>query len=420
MLALSSLLSLSASQNLTLSAATSPFPNRTLQACAYDLSQSPPSSTASIYLLGGYGNGSVLSDLYSSSSPSSPPSFTLINDSPSPAPSSAGGGAAFLLNGDLLWFGGEGGIANNDVWVSQTAGSSWTLITANAAWASRSAFAYTTLPTTNVVVIAGGRLASTAAPAFNASDVWTCQDGLGRTWTQQAAAPAFGALSASALVGLYDHTLVLTGGVRNGSAVAETWQSSDVGLTWQALPTPAFGARASHSITVDADDILYVIGGSGAGVSGTSLDVYASNTKGSAWTALSVASTGTGLLNACAFVRAVGVGGKVLVLYGGQDASGKAQGVVVGSLSTTLGAASSTGIALSGNATNTAKPLLPATSAGFSSSSIAASSASSVARSNGSTGSSSSSGSGNGAAGIVVPLGLWTTTTAIAMVLLTW
>ena len=202
------------------------------------------------------------------------------------------------------------------MWVSQDGGQAWTQITANAAWSSRSLFAYTTIPLTNIVILAGGRLSTNAAPAFNASDVWMCEDGIGQTWTQRSTSSSVGALQASALVGLYDRTLVLTGGLRNGTVVADVWTSSDLGQTWQLQPGTV-GARAYHAMAVDADDIVYVIGGQ------TALNAYVSNTKGASWVAVAVATSD--LLYACAYVRQVNAV-KQLILYGGQNSAGQAQG----------------------------------------------------------------------------------------------
>ena len=381
-----------AQNSVTFSAAASPFPPRTLQACAYDLSALPPSPSAAIYVIGGYANLTLFNDIWQSapSSASASASFTATSDAAHPVPGTSGAGAALLLNGDMLVFGGLGGVVNNDVWLSTTSGTVWQQITANAPWSSRSLFAYAVLPLTDVVVLVGGLLASNAPAGYNASDVWINVDGKGLAWTQQSATPPFGTVSAAALIGLYDHTLVLTGGLRSGAAISDVWTSSDVGVTWTQQPTPAFGARAHHSMAVDADDLAYVLGGAGAGVSG--LDVYVSNSKGAQWLSLSAASSATALLNACAFVRAASTG-KQLVLYGGDDGQGNAQGVLVGAVLTTLQAASSTGIALPANATNTAKPALPALSAAAASSSSGTALTASIV---GNVNSSSGQGSGNG------------------------
>ena len=147
-----------------------------------DLSASPPSDSAAAYVLGGYNaaTGTTLNDAWYSSAfsfSSSPPPFVELNQSSAaPFPFSNGGAAAVLLNGAIVQFGGQDGVAGNDVFTSQDGGHSWYQVTLNAPWSSRSLFASCVLPTTDIVLIAGGRLSSNApSPPFNSTDVWITQ-----------------------------------------------------------------------------------------------------------------------------------------------------------------------------------------------------------------------------------------------------
>ena len=289
-------------------------------------------------------------------------------------------------------------MADNDVWASQDGGVSWQQVTANAGWSSRSLFAYTVLPLTDIVVIVGGQLASSApASLFNASDVWLCEDGIGRQWRQQTASPPFGSLVAAAAVGLYDHSLVLTGGIGSSGYSNAVWLSLDLGVTWSAQPAAPFSPRAYHASAVDSADIVYVIAGY-SNSSSVGLDVWLSNTKGASWHSLAVSSPSssfTSLLNACAFVRAA-VSGPQLLLYGGQGSTGVPFGAVLGNLSVALSPASSTAISVDPSALDTAKPTLPPLLQSSASSASAASvAASTVAISSSSGGISSSSGVGS-------------------------
>lgn len=164
--------------------ASAAFPPRSFASCAADLTQSPTNGSAAAYLIGGYngaiGSITLYNDVWRSTAfsfSSAAPPFVSVAQSPSaPAPFSSGGGAAVLLNGALLQFGGQDGVAGNDVFTSQDGGTSWYLVTLNAPWSSRSLFASCVLPATDVVVIAAGQLSTSApSPPFNSSDVWISQ-----------------------------------------------------------------------------------------------------------------------------------------------------------------------------------------------------------------------------------------------------
>ena len=178
--------SVSVGGSLVLTAFTSSaaFPARSFASCAADLSQSAVNGSAAAYLIGGYtgasGSAHLFNDVWRSTAASfstAAPAFVSVAQSSSaPAPFNSGGGAAVLVNGALLQFGGQEGVAGNDVFTSQDGGSSWYLVTLNAPWASRTLFASCVLPGTDVVVVAAGLLSTNApSPPFNSSDVWISQ-----------------------------------------------------------------------------------------------------------------------------------------------------------------------------------------------------------------------------------------------------
>ena len=144
-----------------------------------------------------------------------------------------------------------------------------------------------------------------------------------------AAAP-FGAVVSAAAVGLYDHSIVLCGGLSNGSYSNQVWLSESLGQTWTAQQTAPWSARAAHSLAVDGDDLIYLIGGWAGSATPAPLDAWVSNTKGASWFALQLStaassfSVPSSVLYGCSFIRQQSSGVKQLVLYSGQDASGAA------------------------------------------------------------------------------------------------
>ena len=221
----------------------------------------------------------------------------------------------------------------------------------------------------------------------------------------------FSAVVSAAAVGLYDHSIVLCGGQSNGSYLNEVWLSEDVGRTWTLQQSSApWSARYAHSLAVDGDDIIYLVGGSAGSATPAPLDVWLSNTKGASWsplqlsTASSSVSVPSSVLYGCSFVRELqSAGVRQLVLYSGEDATGAAVGVIAANLSLSgVAPASSTAIPLSSSAGATAKPALPsstaaaATSASTGTSSAQGATSSASTTSSTATGSSSSSSSSTG------------------------
>ena len=175
------------------SVSSSAFPPRSRASCAVDLSLSQPNASAAVYVLGGFNGASAQRELFNDvwrstafSFTTGPPPFVAINQSSAaPFPASSGGGAAVLANGAIVQFGGQDGVAGNDVFASLDGGASWFQVALNADWSSRTAFASCALPATNIVMIAAGLLSTNApSPQFNSTDVWISQVSNHRHTTQ--------------------------------------------------------------------------------------------------------------------------------------------------------------------------------------------------------------------------------------------
>ena len=381
------------------------FPSRSFAACAVDLSGLLRNGSAEAYLLGGY-NG-VGATRYNDVWQSTSASFARVAQSASaPFPVSSGGAAGVLLNGVIVQLGGQGGVTGNDVYASEDGGSSWSLVTLNAPWSSRSLFASCVLPGTDIVLVAGGLLDTVApSPPFNSSDVWTSQDGLGAGWTQVNANAPFGAVQGAAVVGTYDHSVVLCGGELNGSYSNAVWLSQSLGRTWtlQAANAP-WSARSAHSLTVDSADYIYLVGGAAGSTSASPLEVWLSNSNGASWYSLQLSTASSSIalpssvLYGCALVRQLTSSVRQLVVYSGNDATGAFVGVIAGNISLGSGVAppSSTAIALASSAAATAKPALPSSTAMAYSSSSGSGSGSGSGTGSGSGNSATTSGSASG------------------------
>ena len=308
------------------SGATTPVTTRYNPECAFD----PSSTNPTLFALGGSADGGVTTqpDLWSSTDGFSTAANTIYTNA-----SAAGrmnGGAAYLANGNLVWF---GGLVNDitaatyltNVYVSATRGATWNTSSLGAS-TLRQSFAYCAVPYTNTIVMAGGILYSTGS--FS-NDVWISSDGAGAVWTQQTngsgttVAPHVGA----AMVALFDSNLVLSVYPATQSTLVLVdhnlvYQSYNLGVTWTNATTASWplsygGTRRFPVLAADRDNFLYFAGGDNV-----SPDVWFSADKGYSWTQLGTSSyslsTGNyaAALGACSAVRVVN-GVKTLTIYGG-------------------------------------------------------------------------------------------------------
>lgn len=322
------------------------------------LSPSPSNVTSSISSLGGlripYGGAvMVVSDFITTTDNSS----VFVEGSPLPD-ARYYGGAVQLANGNLAYFGGLNGNGDptSDIVWSQNNGTvwygsynmPWYQYQATTPWTPRFGFGWTVPPGTNTIILTGGGSyggGSNTGP--NTNDVWVSTDGLVGTDTFTApswylANPA-GPLSSHsegvALASLYNtHTLVLAGGIDRAQVLGYTndvYTSTNYGTSWTSLKQRSFPVRSQHSLLVDTDNVLYIVGG--IGIQTVYRDAWLSVDVGQTWVPLTVYNPTPYLQNACNSLRYVyapmGVVQKQVVSYAGKSAStGQYPGVYVANL----------------------------------------------------------------------------------------
>ena len=187
--------------------------------CAYDVHSLTSHPTApTTFVLGGWDqNSNVLAtyDIVNGTSFSNYQYVASWGQNNNPPNGRIAGGAAYLSNGNLLWFGGKtnsDGTANNlanDVWYESNPmnqNGRWQRSRRRAPWFARSDMSVVAMPGTNCVVMIGGTQVNTAE--FN--DVWASCDGIGANWTQQTGAAPWWPTQQGAIAALYDGTA--TGG----------------------------------------------------------------------------------------------------------------------------------------------------------------------------------------------------------------
>ncbi len=152
----------------------------------------------------------------------------------------------------------------NDVW-SSADGTTWVEATAAASFPARTdpaAFIYD-----NKMYISGGMDAS----EIMLNDLWSSTDGV--TWTEVTVQTPYSARWGHKVV-VYDNKLWLTGGETDDTGdnvLGDMWMSDDGGVNWtqidssdpQGLPA-SFKERTKHSMFIDSNDKLWIIGGRGA------------------------------------------------------------------------------------------------------------------------------------------------------------
>ena len=315
--------------------------------CAFDL---VATSNPTMFAIGGYnvtGGGATIpypsygtADLWYSANGFNTVSYkaptATVNGTTSAEVGRISGGAAYLSNGVLLYFGGLLGEYSGSIVFSQSTyystdmGTTWNLaFTGNATYiapVTRYEMAYTVVPNTNTVIIGGGTTYSNGL--YN--DVWMSTDGYGRVWTRQnaggAANPNVTANAGGAMVALYDSptTLVWV------TPFFTYYKSTDLGMTWsQSFYAPwessyyAFAptyTRELPVLAVDHDNYIYYAGGDSGSVQP---DMWLSTDKAVTWTQIAVVNNQqlvggfyAAAIGSCMAVRTVN-GAKELDLYGG-------------------------------------------------------------------------------------------------------
>ncbi|MFA5415251.1 MAG: lectin like domain-containing protein [Methanoregula sp.] len=179
---------------------------------------------------------------------------------------------------NVLLMGGSdtSGNCQNDTWLSQDYGASWTQVNASSGWSPRQDFANVAMPDGSIILTGGGDLEST-------NDTWRSVDS-GMTWTQVNASSGWSVRSLHSTVVLPDNSIVLMGGViNNADGLNDTWRSTDNGVTWTCMnASSGWSARFAFGSTAMPDGSIVIFGGS----TGQKVlnDTWRSTDKGATWT----------------------------------------------------------------------------------------------------------------------------------------
>jgi hypothetical protein len=292
--------------------------------CAFDQTSANPT----MFALGGSADGGVtgLSDMwYSTDGFSSTWTYK-------PALSGIGGrmngGAGYLANGNLVWWGGiitnQGAATYYEaIFYSNNWGTTWNISFDNLGPTLRQSFAYTAVPYTNTLVMTGGILYSTSAAS---SDTWISTDGIGSTWTLQSNGTNITPFSGGSMVALFDSSYVSSQYPSLWSTLVlvadnKVYSSPNLGIWWSNAttapwPVSSTGNRRYPALTADRDNFVYLVGGDNV-----SPDIWFSQDKGYSWTQLGYTSSlavgnYAAALGACIAVTVTG-STKTLSVYSG-------------------------------------------------------------------------------------------------------
>ena len=262
--------------NISWNSPTVLLTTRTYPTCASDVHSTVNHPSAPTqWALGGWDITNNVLNTYDRINGSAFSQFTVVPAFQGATPGRAAGGAAYLSNGRLLWFGGKVNAASaasvvaNDVWYNTAptfnfgpgAGMppAWQQATLAAGWSARSDMSVAVYPGTNTVLLAGG--SDVNGNLLN--DVWVSSDGTGATWTVATAAAPFPQFSQGAIVALYDGTA--TGGSQQSATVVlfassyptynqYVWQTTNGGSTWTTLGVAPWSTRFSEKFVADAEN----------------------------------------------------------------------------------------------------------------------------------------------------------------------
>jgi hypothetical protein len=231
--------------------------------------------------------------------------------------------SALLSDNKMYISGGWTGTSKtafNDIWSSDT-GSTWTQVNNNTAWSAR--FGHTMNAAGAALVLTGGEAADEVTVN---NEVWLSTDS-GITWAMVAtgarwSARADHALEYAPFTGL-SPAWVLTGG-RTGSSApayfADTWLSSDNGVTWtQSSANSGWAGRSGHEMVYVPSSKDSMNKGEVWLLGGSANNFYSSNYFGDMWTTANGATwTGQGTNS---FPARTTFGVAVYPAFGGADVS---------------------------------------------------------------------------------------------------
>ena len=279
---------------------------RNFPTCASDVHSivNHPSSPMA-FALGGWDATNNVLNTYDRINGSAFASYVVVPAFQGATPGRAAGGAAYLNNGRLLWFGGKinqntagaAVVVANDVWYNAAPNFNfgpgaanaaqqplWIQATNAAQWKARSDMSVAVFPGTNNVLLAGG--SDVTGTLLN--DVWLSTDGAGATWSPANAAAPFPPFSQGAIVALYDGQA--TSGSQQYATVVlfassyptynqYVWQSTNQGTTWTTLGVAPWSTRFSEKFVADAENNIFMVGGQSG-------DSWWSSNKGQSWSQL--------------------------------------------------------------------------------------------------------------------------------------
>ena len=282
------------------------MPRRTYCSCAYNV-HAPATALPLMLMLGGevnYTNQILTNDIWYSTDGFYADSHQIQPTALLNAPGTAfahrrAGAAAFLANGNVLWWGGKnddpanaGGGQMNSVYYSTDSAQTWSQVTATIPWTPRSDMAACAAPGTNVVFFAGGQLPTGGAT----SEAWLSQDGVGAVWAQTTTNPPWKAFQSGTCAFFYDAA------VNNASSTSTTatlllldndgqlYLSTSYGQSWTG---GAYGpwlvagqSRNYMNLLVDRDNLVFAF----AGQNYVDSNVYYSADKGQTWLVLPATS----------------------------------------------------------------------------------------------------------------------------------
>ena len=326
-------------------AAPAIMPRRTYPACTWNV-HAGPNNPSVMFMLGGevnYTNQILTNDLwystdgfYADSHQIQPTS--LVNVPGANFTHRRAGSAAYLNNGNLVWWGGKtddptnanGGQLNN-VYYSSDLGNTWYQATAAAAWTPRSDMSACAAPYTNTIFFAGGQIQSGAT----INEIWLSTDGIGAVWTQpNTTQPIFAPFQSGACAFFYDSSLANSSSTKTYATLflidnnGQYFTSTNQGATFSA---GAFGpwlvsaqSRNFMNLLIDRDNFVYAF----AGQNYLDPNIYYSTNYGATWftlgdvngLALSDKAYFSYATTSCAGLRAYQTNGKfykTISVYGG-------------------------------------------------------------------------------------------------------
>lgn len=194
-----------------------------------------------------------------------------------------------LSDGTLLIIGGycpgPDEVYPNDVWKSTDNGVTWTLVTDDAGFGPRSSFASTVLSTDKVVVM-NGYFGYDIDNRY--TDVWGSEDA-GETWSLLNAAPGWRRRSQNYAVTLPDDSIVMVGGFDQHlvyeAHLGDVWRSTDGGSNWtQLAPEDNWNlhGRGGHKMVALPNGTIILTGGEGFAFDYEE-ETWASNNYGATW-----------------------------------------------------------------------------------------------------------------------------------------